>query len=119
MVKIYNYNSKTDGWKSVASEGPGKEMTFPQGQRKDITVKVPLQHYFRNGSSMCDKYSTEPTDSAFYNNPANYCSDCLVGARKMAKEANELLAAGDESKNVVDYAAAEKKDNPAGVKKSK
>jgi len=119
MVKIYNYNPKTDGWKKVQSEGPGKECTFPQGLRKDITIAVPLQHYFKNGRSMCDKYPTEPADSAFHNNPANYCSDCLVGARLQAKEANELLAAGDESKNVIDYVAAAKKDKPAGAKPSK
>jgi len=119
MVKIYNYNSKTDGWKKVHSEGPGKEFTFPQGTRKDITLNIPLQHYFRDGKSMCAKYPSEPADTMFMNNPANYCSDCLVGARLLAKEANELLAAGDESKNVIDYHAAEKKDKPAGAKSSK
>jgi len=119
MVKIYNYDSKTDGWKRVHSEGEGREFTIPHEVRKDTVRNIPLQHYFKNGKSMCDKYAAEPVDTSFYNDSRNYCSDCLVGVRNQTKEANELLAAGDESKNVIDYKAAEKKDKPAGAKSSK
>lgn len=123
---VYNTNPETDGWKKVESEGPGKMVTVPQGMRKDITVAIPLQHYFKAGKSMCDKYPAEPEDTVFMNDPKNYCSDCLVGTRKLAKRTEELRLkdeagdiAGAEADNVIDYKAAQKKDKPQTAKSSK
>jgi len=112
MVHIYNINSKTDGWKAVASDPDVRKITVIHPVRKDKIDEVKIQHFFVKGKGGCDKYPTEPTDAFFYNDPRGFCSDCLVAARAKTAEALAALTANDESVNVIDYKAAEKQDHP-------
>lgn len=116
MVHIYNINSETDGWKQVLSEKEVRKITIVHPTRKDKVIDIRIQHFFVNGKGGCEKYSTEPKDSSFYNDPRGFCSDCLVAARAKTAEALEAFAAKDESVNVIDYKAAEKKDHPEGAR---
>lgn len=114
-ARIYNYDSKKDGWKSSPSEGATVKYTVISGKRT-IERDDPLCHYFKDGKSMCG--IDELADVRFENNTHAYCAKCLPGCRKFAIESKALETAGDESKNVVDYKAAEKKDHPETAKVS-
>ena len=113
---IYNFDPATDGWKAVPSEKADKTYTIDAGKRGKITRTSPVLHYFLAGKSMCDKFPTEPADAVFQNNTHAYCDACLPGCRKFAIDSKALETAGDESKNVIDYKAAEKKDKPETAK---
>ena len=112
IARIYNYDSSKDGWKAVPSEKVTKTFTVDAGKRGKITRTQPVVHYFKGGKSMCSKFPTEPPDAKFENQTQCYCDECLPGVRKFALESKALEAAGDESKNIVDYKAAEKTDKP-------
>ena len=110
-AKIYNYDSKTDGWK-----------TFPDAETKTIKIDmkqrgirerdIPFTHYVRAGKTLCGL--PEASGASFYNDSRNQCDDCREGVRKQTKEAFALRDANDETKNVINYKAAAAKDNPTG-----
>lgn len=118
ITRIYNFDSKKDGWKAVPSENVTKTWTIDSGQRGKREYSGPVVHYFLNGKSMCSKFPTEPADAVFNNTPQAYCDECLPGCREFAKHSKALETAGDESENVIDYKAAEKKDKPETAKVS-
>ena len=108
-ARIYNYNSKTDGWK-----------TFPGAKTKTIKIDmkrrgiqeadIPFTHYVKSGMTLCGE--EEAAGASFYNDTRNQCDGCREGLRKQTKKAFALKKAGDESKNVIDYKAAAAKDRP-------
>jgi len=116
MVHIYNINSKTDGWKAIQSDPEVRKITVIHPRFKDKIDEVKIQHFFVNGKGGCKKYSSEPNDAYFYNDPRGFCSDCLVAARAKTAEALKAFEEKDESVNVIDYRAAEKKDHPEGAR---
>jgi len=114
-VKIYNYDSATDGWKMF----PGAELKtirIDQKQRGIREYEIPLIHYCKAGKALCGL--VEASGASFYNDPRNQCSGCAEGVRQQTKEAFALRDAQDDSKNVIDYRAAEKKDKPESSKVS-
>jgi len=115
VVRIYNYDSKTDGWK-VFPGAKLKTIRIDQKQRGIREYDIPYTHYCKAGKTFCGE--TEPTGSSFYNDVRNQCDGCREGLRQQTKQAQAALASGDESINVIDYKAAEKLDKPQSAKVS-
>ncbi|MBL4817995.1 MAG: hypothetical protein JKY15_02010 [Deltaproteobacteria bacterium] len=115
MIRIYNYNSDTDGWKQLPN-AQLKTIKIDQKQRGIREYEIPLTHYFKGGKSFCG--ITEVEGTSFYNDTRNQCDDCREGLRAQSREAKEALERKDESVNVIDYKAAEAKDHPETAKVS-
>jgi len=116
--RIYTTNSKTDGWKAF----PGAELKKVKLDMKNRGVRereIKFTHYVVNGKALCGE--SEPEGSGFYNDSKNQCDGCREGLRAKTIHDKKLLEdcrSGKitkekaESENVIDYAAAEKKDKP-------
>jgi len=114
-TRIYNYNSATDGWKMF----PGAELKTIKIDMKNRGIRevdIEFTHYCKAGKTLCGL--DEPAGSSFRNDVRNQCDGCREGLRQQTIEAFALRDAGDESKNVVDYKAAAKKDKPESSKVS-
>ena len=109
MAHIYNYNPKTDGWKVFPNTKINK-IKIDQKMRGIREYDIPLTHYVKAGVTFCG--INEPEGSSYYNDIRNQCDGCREGLRAQTIEAFALRDANDESKNVIDYAAAAKKDKP-------
>lgn len=110
-AKIYNYDPKTDGWKTFAGADT-KTIKIDQKQRGIREYEIPYTHYVRAGKTLCGLEGGDVDAAKFYNDSRNQCDGCREGVRQQTKEAFALRDAGDESKNVVDYKVAAAKDNP-------
>jgi len=109
VVKIYNYDSKTDGWKKF----PGcssKKIKIDMKNRGIRETEIEFTHYCKGGKTLCGE--VEPSGSSFRNDVRNQCDGCREGLRQQTKEAQSALSKGDESINVIDYKVAEKTDHP-------
>lgn len=129
MTHIYTFKctsdpkERDDGWYAVPSEKVFVEYDQAIGKRGRIDhVKQAKLHFFKDGKSYCGKYPSIPNDAHMDNNPAGYCSDCLVGLRKQIAHGWKLRDAnggkGDESENVIDWKAIAAKDKPQTSKTS-
>ena len=109
-ARIYNYDSKTDGWKRLGG-APTKTIKIDQKLRGIQEYDIPLTHYVKGGVALCGE-AAGIGDATFYNDPRNQCSACKQKVREQTLEAKALEKAKDESKNVIDYKAAAAKDKP-------
>jgi len=108
-VRIYNFDPKTDGWKTFP-DAPVKPIKIDQKQRGIREFDIPLTHYVKNGKTLCGQ--TEPEGTIFYNDVRNQCDKCRQGVREQTILARKALESNDESINVIDYKAAETDDHP-------
>lgn len=122
--KIYNFNPKTDGWKTFHG-AETKTIKIDQKQRGIREYEIPLTHYCKGGQTMCGMQ--EVAGVSFYNDARNQCPVCRGGVRDQTKQAIKNLndaRAGKISKdkaeeiNVIDYKAAEAADHPESSKVS-
>ena len=117
-IRIYNYNSKTDGWKQLGNspKSESKTIKIDQKQRGIREYEIPLTHYVKKGKTFCG--IPEPTGTRFYNDVKNQCDKCRDGVRAQTLHAQKAFEANNETVNVIDYKAAAAKDHPESSKVS-
>jgi len=123
MTHIYTFkcshdpSKRDDGWYAITSETDVVEYDQVIGKRGRVEhVVQKVLHFFKADKSYCGKFESIPADAYMDNNPEGYCSDCLKGLRKQIVHNMELRDSnggkGDESDNVIDWAANAALDHP-------